>query len=1063
MISRALCAFFLAVAIAAGAAEVKFRKDGSIESGDIRFRSVLMYGPLWQSVRLASVRINGGECTALLETDGKLNVTGRYRCTITPEKDQAAAIDLSMRFPEKLPVRAAYFGFSVPLGSRIESDGKELALPEQYEKTVVAERSCRRLRVSLPGGQTFIFTGNLSILVQDSRKSDKSKGFEIRLHCSRSQDGLGYALKFTMQPEQPAITPVDLSRAANRGFSDRVADDGKGGWTDQGASNDLSMLKPGAIRLGRLLFNVLDETENGGKAALIVAGKERGFAPQELTLELPSGNNASGISLLHASAWTPGGKLGEMAIRYPDGTGELIPLTGRDDCGNWHGPRNRRNGCVAWRGYNSQTSVGLYASAFPLRKRSPERVTFRITSPSAVWMIAGVTLSDPAVTVPFRQEQELIVREGKEWMKLDFKSEIPEGGPLDFSFLLDAPAGKYGRVTVAPDGGFTFENAPEKRLRLYGENLCERALQLDETAAASLAAYFARMGINSVRLHHHDNALIDPDSPDSLTFDPKALDRFDRLFARLKEQGIYITTDLYTSRRLKAGDDIPELAGHTGNLRLKTVLPVSRAAMRNWKSFARRWMTHRNPYTGLAWGEDPALVFVNLVNEDNIWVWWNSDPRVAELYRREFDRYRAENRLPDSPAGNSNPVFRRFLDELQMKCQQEMMEFLRDELKLKVLLTSQNFYGDVPSTIIRNRFDLVDDHQYHDHPGFPKSEWGLPQTFSQRSAIANMASLPRTLLPNRIYGKPFAVTEFCYTAPNIYRAEGGPLIGGYAALQDWNALYRFAYSFSAVNSSPRRVINDFESANEPMAQFGDRIAAALFVRGDVKTAPEKYVFQLPEEFYSSGLDRNFPGEFQTLGLIARIGSAAGPLPAGTEPWDRVSDRRILKLWKDAREKRVAVSSTGELKLDADRGVFTIRTPRTETVTLKKGAASAGLLSVANADTHQTVAAISLDGRPLAESGSIVLFQLTDVCNSEIRFGNEEKTWLDSKGKTPLLVRRGGAEITLRSPVPYRVTALNCDGAPKGEVPGTLRDGRFSFTARTDLHPGGIMAYHLIRP
>lgn len=69
--------------------------------------------------------------------------------------------------------------------------------------------------------------------------------------------------------------PVDLRRAMNMGFADEVAEDGKGGWTDQGADNDLSMMKTGLHELSGIPFRIVDPVANDGKSCIAMRGKAR--------------------------------------------------------------------------------------------------------------------------------------------------------------------------------------------------------------------------------------------------------------------------------------------------------------------------------------------------------------------------------------------------------------------------------------------------------------------------------------------------------------------------------------------------------------------------------------------------------------------------------------------------------------------------------------------------------------------------------------------------------------------------------------------------------------------
>lgn len=1048
----------------------KFQKNGTLKFDKIEMQTNVMYGPKWSSTSISNPTLEQAKdlirFRSNLEASFQQEMTGSCTYTCTPEGTGGFRFSGKLEFPGELPIRTAYLGFTVPLGTLVHVDGKQIPLPENAGKIIVAQKYAKALKLVIPGGKILEIKGNFQLIIQDNRLlAKKFHNFSFRIAYTQIRKQRELALNVSIKGDFVKSQMVDITKAANRGFKDEFADDGKGGWTDQGPGNDLRMVPAGIMKYEHIPFRILDEKKYPERTIIAVAGTDRSIPVREVSLDLPQ-NNAKGITLLHTSAWTPP-EFGKLIVSYENGTEQSFPIRGTKECGNWCGPRNRSNGYVLWRGFTTQNEVGLYVSSFQLNGEKPKRLTFRITDRKAVWLIAGVTLNETFVPVQFRQEQEVTVREGKEWTRLDFQSRIPKGSALDFSFLTDVPAGKYGRIIASPDGRLVYEKRPDQTVRLWGENICQYALRHPKPVFQSLAEYFSQMGLNLIRLHHHDNDLVDPKSETSTELNYEHLDRLEYFVAELKRNGIYITTDLFTSRKVKPGDAIPEMQTLFQNKKtpsltvpFKVLIPFSDAAFNNWKTFAKKWMTHRNPYTGMTWAEDPVLVYVNLVNEDNLSIWWNSC-ELAPFIQKKFDQWTKEKGLPGSRISNTNRHFRRFLDEMHTACYRKMTEFLRKECGMKAMITSHNFYSDIPVTILRNQFDIVDDHLYGDHP----STWGLPQGYSQGNHIRGMGGIARQFTSSRIFGKPFSITEFSIAAPNIYRSCWGPLMGGYAAFQDWNAITRFAYGFSTVNSTPRRIINDFESANEPMAQFSDRIFAALFRRGDVKPAPKKTALKLPADFYlSNNRDRGFPGEFQMLGLITGTGCVIGnsPLPERADSYPDITDPTIRQRWQDALTKRIAISSTNELYLDGNREIFKVDTSRTQCIFLPGGDASTSVMTVRKATTISTIALISLDGKPLRETASAVLFHLTDVCNSNIRFANETKTLVLHKGTLPLLLRRGSAEIAIAAQRPFKVTALNCDGIPKGEIRGHFANGKFSFPVKNDRFPGGVMAYHLTR-
>ena len=122
----------------------------------------------------------------------------------------------------------------------------------------------------------------------------------------------------------------------------------------------------------------------------------------------------------------------------------------------------------------------------------------------------------------------------------------PNRGVLDFSYLLDAPAGKHGFVRSSR-GHLFFEDGT--RARFLGFNIAARSNTPDHADAERLAERFASMGVNVIRLHAAD-APAAPEQEDgpgswsssrrtplldfregSRQFNPEGLDRFDYLIS----------------------------------------------------------------------------------------------------------------------------------------------------------------------------------------------------------------------------------------------------------------------------------------------------------------------------------------------------------------------------------------------------------------------------------------------------------------------------------------------------------------------------------------------------
>jgi hypothetical protein len=189
---------------------------------------------------------------------------------------------------------------------------------------------------------------------------------------------------------------LDLAAVANRGFADETADDGKGGWTDQG-DNDLRGMPSGLVEVGGAPFAVIDPAANQGRSALILRpGSAPGFAAQA---RLEAGRRIERICLLHASAWTGrDAVVGTVELLHDNGATSSLPVVVGETVADWWGGESRRSHARPLSGVNPRRDpVYLHAASFANpRPAVPVRaVVLRAAGTGkATWMVLAATVVD---------------------------------------------------------------------------------------------------------------------------------------------------------------------------------------------------------------------------------------------------------------------------------------------------------------------------------------------------------------------------------------------------------------------------------------------------------------------------------------------------------------------------------------------------------------------------------------------------------------------------------------------------------------------------------------------
>jgi hypothetical protein len=229
-------------------------------------------------------------------------------------------------------------------------------------------------------------------------------------------------------------------------------------------------------------------------------------------------------------------------------------------------------------------------------------------------------------------------------------------GLVDLSALNDAPAGARGFIHAS---GGHFADGTGARVRFFGVDCTATACFPSHEVATRAAAHLRRLGVNVVRLHFMDKGsapigLLVQKSDD---LDPRQLDRLDFFVAELARNGVYANINLHVARRYPGLEGAAAQRFEFGKMLDRFYPPF----IESQRVYARALLTHVNPYTGHAYVAEPAVLCVEMNNENTALPFWAGnlddlpEPFAAELARQWNAwlraRYRTTARLQAAWSG----------------------------------------------------------------------------------------------------------------------------------------------------------------------------------------------------------------------------------------------------------------------------------------------------------------------------------------------------------------------------------------------------------------------------
>ncbi len=504
------------------------------------------------------------------------------------------------------------------------------------------------------------------------------------------------------------------------------------------------------------------------------------------------------------------------------------------------------------------------------------------------------------------------------------------------------PAGRHGFLQREGDR-LVFEDGTEGRF--WGANVQAYSLFInDKDRIRQHAQRISKLGYNLIRLHHHDSATwvrpsLIADGPTSQQINEDALDSYFYWIHCLKEEGIHIWVDLHVGRPWREGDGIPgwgDLAGRARGERgasTKGYFYYNERMTELMRQFYRELLTRENPYTNLALKDDPAIVFMLLVNENDLTHHFGNTflpDKDNPWHHRKFWEATAE--WADEKGVEVNELRRTwvpglskvYLNDRQYEWATEMTAFLRDELDVRVPIATDHMWGGTPLFAMPalTSGDLIDVHSYDG------GEW-LNNNPRFKGSFFNF--IAGSQLPDF----PLTITEYNFSdgASGMDPWSVQLMVAVQAAFQGWDAPMLYGYSQDGLRGTSTSM---WSSYNHPGVVGMSPACALLFRRGDVRQARKTAILQFDEKtlFHTNSL----PGTFPALRTLTEQHRIAIGLP-GSEylPWLEASptDGPSVELITDLQADHIPAdqdfvdSDTGELRRNWATGTLTINTGRTQ--------------------------------------------------------------------------------------------------------------------------------------
>jgi hypothetical protein len=683
---------------------------------------------------------------------------------------------------------------------------------------------------------------------------------------------------------------------------------------------------------------------------------------------------------------------------------------------------------------------------------------------------------------------------------------------LDLRSLNEKVAGESGFVALSKDGNdFVLGNGKPAHFWCLNGG-AEKTEDL-----AHEARFLAKHGVNMLRLHMQ---LQPGDNSQVTDVNHAVVERIWHTVAAMKKEGIYCTISPYWAcTAIKPTWNIKgkEGKGETG------VLFINPTLQGGYKAWLKALYTEKNPDTGVPLAQEPAVALIQLQNEDSLLFWTmigfiNEKGEPYDQLRKGFGDF-AKKKYGDldkaftawggdsidDDKGNGllgfhqvweittnpgGPKGERIADQVEYWSQtmydfnKAMVKYLREDLGCKQLINAGNWRpADVVHQFDAEHWsytatDVIAVNRYIGgvHLG-PDAGWAINpgDHYTNQSITLDPTALPINC--KQVVGHPTLITEGYWVLPDLYQSEAPLAIAAYSSLTGFDGYYWFVSGAREWDIAHWDWGKDYKwNCSTPMG-IGQFPAAALMYRhGDIKPGDvvvheerelsdiwhEKTPLIAEEAGYDPNRDAQLPTKSSvktTVNPLAFLVGRCEVVYGGDSAKNKVAD---MKKYIDE-DKKTVTSTTGEEKIDYDKGLLTVNAPKAQGAAGflgKCGDIALGDVTITCKNDYATITVVAMDDKPIKESAKLLVQIGTvtrptgwadhpDEFDIDDQHHRAKGFTVDSNGANPWAVEKAQGTVAIRNGKLATATVIDPNGMAKGDAQGSSTGGVYTLTLPPD--------------